>query len=147
MRRLLVLLTAFALPLFAGPREVDESPRIEGRAWVLRPAAALTAADEAELAQKGIVVQHALAGGRYLVRVRDGADLSDARVDSAEPLTAEKKLHPSAIRAAALARPMAELNVVFHQDVTFEEAREAILAAGGSLEVFALKYLPSQRLK
>ena len=147
MRRLLLALTALALPLFAGPRDVDKTPRIEGRAWVLRPAAALTAADEADLAQKGIVVQHALAGGRYLARVRDGADLSDVRVGSAERLTAEKKLHPSAIRAAALARATAELNVVFHQDVPFEEAREAILAAGGSLDVFALKYLPSQRLE
>jgi len=146
MRRLLLLLTAVALPLFAAARDI-EAPRREGRAWVLRPAAALTPADEAELAGKGIVVKHALSGGRYLARVREGADLSDVRVGIAEPLTAEKKLHASAIRAVALARPLTELNVVFHRDVPFEEAREAVIAAGGALDVFALRYLPSQRLE
>jgi hypothetical protein len=147
MRRLLVLLTALALPLQAGPREVDKSPRVEGRAWILHTAAALSPADEAELEQKGIVVRHALPGGRYLARMRDGAGLDDARIVSGEPLTPEKKVHPSAVRAAAQARPMTELNVVFHRDVTFDDAREAILAAGGAIDVFALRYLPSQRLE
>lgn len=147
MRRLLVLLTALTLPLFAGPRDTDKSPRAEGRAWILRPAAALTPADEADLAEKGVVIQHALPGGRYLARVRVEGALHDARLGDAEPLTAEKKLHVSAIRAAARSLPVTELNVVFHRDVPFDEAREAILAAGGAIDVFALKYLPSQRLE
>ena len=149
MRRLPLLLAALALPLFGGPRVIDKTPRIEGKAFVLHTAAALTEADEAELAAKGVVVQHALpGGGRYLARLRDGADVAgDPRITTAEPLTAEQKLHPSAIRAAALGRPMAAVNVVFHRDVPFDEAREAVLAAGGALDVFTLKYLPSQRIE
>ena len=146
MRRFLVLLV-LAVPLFAGPRDVEKSPRAEGRAWVLQPAAAFTEADEAELAEKGIVVMHALPGGRYLARLRSGAAAEDARIISAEPLTAEKKIHPSAIRAAVSAHAMADVHVVFHRDVPFDEAREAILAAGGAMDVFALKYQPSRRIE
>lgn len=113
---------------------------------MLRPAAALTEADESELARKGVVVKHALPGGRYLARLRSGADTQDARIVEIEPLTAERKLHPSAVRAA-VGRTMAGVNVVFHRDVPFDEAREAILAAGGAMDVFTVKYLPSQRIE
>lgn len=145
MRRLLLIL-ALALPLFAGPRDIDKS-RMHGRAWVLHPASALSEADEAELAAKGIDVLHALSGGRYLARVRSGAAVEDARISGAEQLTAEMKLHPSALRAATLGRPMADVHVVFHRDVAFDDAREAILAAGGAMDVFALDYLPSRRIE
>ena len=96
---------------------------------------ALTDADRAELAAKGIEIRHALPGNRYLAR----GSASDERIATIEPLTAEKKIHPSAWRAA-------KLHVVFHQDVTFDEARAAILAAGGALDVFTTRFLPSQRI-
>ncbi|HUR81933.1 MAG TPA: S8 family serine peptidase [Thermoanaerobaculia bacterium] len=139
MRRL-VLLAVLAVPLFAGPREIEKAPR---RAWVLHPAAALTEADQSVLAQQGINVLHALPGGRYLARVRDGV----VPQIEAEPLTAEMKLSPSAIHAAASGAPIANVNVVFNRDVTFDEARAAILAAGGAMDVLALGYLPSHRIE
>lgn len=148
MRRLLPLLAVLAVPVLAAPRLVDPSPRREGRVFVLHTAAALTEADEAELAEKGVVIKHALPGGRYLARMRDAADAAgDARIAAVEPLTADRKLHPSAIRAASLGRTMAGVDVIFHRDVAFDEAREAILAAGGTLDVFTLNYLPSQRIE
>lgn len=146
MRRLLVLLAVSALPLFAGPREVEKTPRLEGRAVILHPAAALTKADEAELAAKGVIVKHALTEGRYLARLRPDAVVDDARIVEIETITADQKLHPSAVRAA-VRHTAASLNVVFHRDVPFDEAREAILAAGGALDVFTVKYLPSHRIE
>ncbi|HVG24052.1 MAG TPA: S8 family serine peptidase [Thermoanaerobaculia bacterium] len=141
MRRLLVLL-ACALPLLAGPREVDKTPRY-GRAVILHPPAALTDAEEAELAARGVEVLHPLPGGRYLARVHDGAT---ADID-VEPLTVAQKLHPSAVRTASLGRTLVPVNVVFQRDVTFDAARQAILDAGGALDVFSLRYLPSQRIE
>ncbi|HEX6083769.1 MAG TPA: S8 family serine peptidase [Thermoanaerobaculia bacterium] len=146
MVRLLVLLAVSALPLFAGPREIDKTARLEGRAVILRPAAALTEADESELARKGVFVKHALPGGRYLVRLRTDADTRDERIVAIEEITADRKLHPSAVRAA-VGRTMAGVNVVFHRDVPFDEAREAILAAGGAMDVFTVRYLPSHRIE
>ena len=149
MRRLVAgLFAVLSLSLLAGPREVEKTPRLEGRAVILHPAAALTEADEAELAQKGIVVRHALPGGRYLARMKEGADgTADSRIVSVEPLSVEKKLHPSAVREAALGRPLIDTNVIFHRDVPFEEARQAILEAGGAMDLFAVSYLPSRRIE
>jgi subtilisin family serine protease len=117
---------------------------------ILHVSRALTDADRAELAAKGLTIRHALPGNRYLARgsatdARGSA--GDARIDAIEPLTAEKKIHPSAWREAAHARDLAELNVVFHDDVSFEEARAAILAAGGSIDLFTSRFVPSQRIE
>lgn len=146
--RLPAVLFLLVAPLaVAAQREADPPRRLEGRAIVVRASKALSPADQADLAASGITIKHALPGGRYLARVAAGADVTDARIESIEELTAEKKLHPSAIRAAAQGRPMADVNVVFHRDVTFDEAREAILAAGGAMDVFELDYLPPQRIE
>lgn len=149
MIRPVLVLFLFVAPLaLAATREVDPPRRAEGRAVIVRSVNALTEAEQAELQAGGLTIKHALPGGRYLARMTDGAGVTgDARILSIEPLTAEKKLHPSAVRLAARGRVMADVNVVFHRDVTFDEAREAVLAAGGAMDVFALKYLPSQRLE
>jgi hypothetical protein len=57
-----------------------------------------------------------------------------------------EKIHPSAWSAAARAYDVANLTVVFYRGVSFDAAREAILAADGSLELFTTRFLPAQRI-
>lgn len=155
MPRFLIFVSAV---LFAGSTALagvsETSPREPGgrrglgQAVILSPARALTEADVAELAGKGVFIRQPLSGGRYVARVKEGARLDgDPRVLSLEPLTAEKKLHRSAVREATGGRLTSALNVVFHRDVPFEEARAAILSAGGTMPLFATGYIPSQRIE
>lgn len=152
MRRFLAAVVLVVLPSFAfaisesGPRGIERvAPR--GRAVVLNPVKDLTDYDRAQLAQEGLVVMKALPNGRYLARMAANADLTDeTRVRSIEVLTPERKLHPTALRAAASGKPFLEINVLFHTDVAFDEARAVILAAGGAMDVFAFDFLPAQRL-
>ncbi len=58
---------------------------------------------------------------------------------------AATKIHPSALREAAHARDLADLNVIFSDGVSFEDARDVILAAGGSID--ASRFIPSQRIE
>src|SRR5688572_16700069 len=153
MRRLFAVLSVLVVTLSAlaasesAPREIERiGPR--GRAVIVSPVKDLTDYDRAQLAQEGLVVQHALSGGRYLARMTANADVAgDGRIRSIEPLTAEKKLHPTALRAAASGKPFANVNVIFQRDVNFEEARTAILGAGGAMDIFALDFLPAQRIE
>lgn len=154
MRRLTAVLVSLFLAnaVFAGlnesdPRVKDPAERL-GRAMVLTPHQALSDADIAELASRGVAVKRALAGGRYLARVKDeAAAANDARIASVEPMTSRMKLHPSVLREAALAKPYTRVNVIFHNDVDFDAARDAILDAGGALdEPFRVKFSPSRRL-
>ena len=152
MRRLLAAVVLAVLPLSAfaisesGRREITR-PVLRGRAVILNPVKDLTDYDRAELAKEGVVVMQALPSGRYLARVAATADLSDEpRVRAIEPLTGAMKLHPTAIRAAASGKPFLDVNVLFHSDVNFDDARAAILAAGGAMDVFTFDFLPAQRL-
>ena len=136
----LSFLLLLSLGALAAPRN------FEGRAVILHPAQALSEADQAELAAKGVIIKDALAGGRYLARVTD--EVSDARILSVEALTPEKKLHRSAIREAGRGRASMGVHVIFHRDVPFDEARQAVLAAGGAIDdIFATDFLPSQRIE
>ncbi|HKO58154.1 MAG TPA: S8 family serine peptidase [Thermoanaerobaculia bacterium] len=96
--------------------------------------------EKAALAARGLEIQRPLANGRYLVRIADGSDVTarDPRIRSLEPLTAAKKLQPSAYRAAAGGKVYARVRVLFHDDVPFDAARDAIVRAGGTVDdVFA----------
>lgn len=154
MRRLSAVLLSLLLTnvVFAGvnesdPRVKDPSERL-GRAMILHSRQTLTDADVAELASRGVIVRHALSGGRYIARVKDeAAAASDERIASVEPMTVRMKLQRSAIHEAAKAKPFARVNVIFHDDVDFDAARAAILDAGGALDdVLRLKFSPSHRL-
>jgi subtilisin family serine protease len=153
MRRLLAVVVLVILPSSAfaiseaGPRAVERGA-VKGRAVILNAVKDLTDHDRAQLAKEGVVVMNALPSGRYLARMAATADLTDdARIRGIEPLTAGKKLHPTAVRAAASGKPFMDINVLFHSDVAFDQAREAILAAGGAMNVLSLDFLPAQRLK
>jgi subtilisin family serine protease len=133
-----------------GLRALAPAARL-GRAMILHPQQPLSDADRAALASQGVIVKHALSGGRYLVRVKgdtDVATLDETRVAAIEPLTVDAKLHRSALREVASGRTWATVNVVFHADVTFEDARDAILANGAALaDLFTLDFLPSKRIE
>jgi subtilisin family serine protease len=137
LRRLLVCLWMSCAALAA--------PGNGGRRVVVEPAVPLTAADRGDLAAKGLTLGRPLAGGKFLARLT--GELRDARIASIEPLGHAMKLHRSAIREALRGNAFAELAVFFHDDVTLEDARAAILDAGGALEdVLPVRFERSRRL-
>jgi hypothetical protein len=155
MRRLTAVLLSLLLAdvALAG---VKEDPDREakgrgdrfGRAMILHPKQVLSEADIADLASRGIKVTRPISGGRYIARVQDEVTtVADARIASLEPMTSRMKLHPSVVREAALAKPRTRVNVIFHRDVDFDAARDAIIDAGGELDDFLqFKFSPSQRV-
>ena len=154
MRRLSAVLLSLLLTgaVFAGvnesdPRVKDPSERM-GRAMILHSHQTLSDADIADLATRGVLVRRSLPGGRYIARIKDeAAATSDERIASIEPMTSRMKLQRSAIHEAAKAKPFARVNVIFHDDIDFDSARDAILDAGGALDdVLRYKFSPSQRL-
>jgi hypothetical protein len=153
MRRLSAVLLSLFLA-HAAFAAVNEDPRVKdpserrSRAMVLTARQALSEADVAQLATEGVVIERALAGGRYIARVKDQAAVADdARIVSVVPMTRRMKLQPSALHEVAKGKPMARVNVIFHDDVDFDAARDAILDAGGELDdVLKLRFSPSQRV-
>ena len=116
------------------------------RHMVLHASGPLTPADRQELAAKGVIVQRALQNGRYLARVAEGRTIDDARVTAIEPLTADQKISRSARREAGRGRTWAELNVFFHEDVSFDDARTTLLAAGAAIDPLLLDFVPPRRI-
>lgn len=155
MRRLpIVLLLLLATPLSAAPPWNESDPRVrEPRAAgrhviVTATAGVFTEGDRDELAAKGIRIQQALTGGRYIARIPAGGEALDARVASVDDFTDRQKIHRSAMRRFASGASIADVYIHFHRDVTLDEAREAILASGGALEdPLATRFGPMQRVR
>ena len=118
-------------PAIAGPDRLKPVPThyIVQAEHVLRPE------EQAELAAEGVEVQHVLPGDRYVVRTanRDSLD-ADPRVQSVATLSPSKKLHPTAYKDAARGYAFTRLRLVFHDDVSFEDAQSAIESVGGFVE-------------
>ncbi|HEX7828870.1 MAG TPA: S8 family serine peptidase [Thermoanaerobaculia bacterium] len=114
---------------------------------MLTPVRALTDADRAELAAEGIEVGAPLSNGRHVVRIADDVVVSDSRIVSIEAMRPAQKVHASTYREFAKGRTMARVNVVFHKDVDFDAARASILAAGGVMDPFKVRFSPSQRVE
>jgi hypothetical protein len=138
-RRLVVpLLLLMSLPLFAQESEVLKGNRLaarfEGaRHFVIEADHPLRADEKAVLAARGIDIQDVVPGGRYLARVAPDADLTgDGLVRSMEPWTVDRKLQRSAF-VAAKGRAFAPLFIVFHDDASFDQARQTIEAVGGTI--------------
>src|SRR5258708_5679923 len=146
MRRMIrVSLAAVALSVTLAPFALaDENPAHQpgeraGRAesFVLTPAHNLTADEQAALRSLGVTFEHNLSGGRYLVSIA-GDDPSDVAaaptVASVDPFRPSQKIYRAAYTAAAhRLGGTARLTVRFHDDVTLDEARSAVAAAGGGL--------------
>src|SRR5215218_2878643 len=140
---LLVSSAAFAVePVLRNP---DRDRK--GLRHVIVHASALTPADREELAAKGVYVQRAMTHGRYLARVAEGQTIDDARIARIETIDAAKKISPTAVREMVSGKTWSDVNVFFHRDVTIEEARAALLAAGAALDdPFVLDFGPAHRL-
>src|SRR5256885_7481789 len=88
-----------------------------------------------ELEADGVEVQHVLPGNRYLVRAADAAALGGANgVRSVELYAARAKMSREGWRSAASSSPFVTINVLFHDDTTFDAALAAVEAAGGTIE-------------
>ncbi len=139
MRRTLTVVSAFvfASALFAAPPTTEDRGAIPqpARHYILTPSRMLNEQEQADLASRGLTIERALVGGRYLVRIAADATMGsdDPRIANLEPLTAARKLHASAMRAIASGKPGVKLDVLFNDDVTFAQAKAAIESAGGSM--------------
>ena len=146
-----LLLAIFAtLTLSASTDAPARGPRgplaLEGRAVILHPAVPLSEADRNELARDGVHIKHSLSGGRYLARVAEGRRVDDRRIARIEPLTAEQKIHRSVYSAMAAGRQDFRAHIIFQQDVDFDAARTAILAAGGAIDPLEVSFSPMRRI-
>ncbi len=144
--RILAVLALSLTPILAFAQETPASSaelahrehlaRFQGvssRHYVLTPMHALRPDEREELLAKGLEVQQPMTNGRYLVRILNGAtvDETDPRIASLEPLTAARKMQLSAYREAASTLPFTDIHVLFHSDVAFDDARQAVEDAGG----------------
>lgn len=150
---LAALLTLSAALHAAPQRDVADPPstaineQASVRQFVVEPEHVFTDEQVAALAAQGIEVRQALAGGRYIVRTAPGAVLSmdGLWLRSAEPLTADVKIHPTA--AAMAARRFARVGIIFDDGVSFDQAEAIIRAAGGTLDdPLALELGPLNRV-
>jgi hypothetical protein len=135
---LLAATTGFALP----PENVDRP----SKHFILVPQHALQPDDVADLQAKGVTIGRSLGANRYVARVRDlDAIADDGRIRSLEPFNAAHKIAPSAYAQAATSASSAFglFRVVFHDEVTLDDARQAIEDAGGS---DPLPFVPRWRL-
>jgi subtilisin family serine protease len=142
-----VVSLAFASVVLADENPKNQPGQREGRIarYVLTPAHSLTVDEQNALRSLGVTFEHALTGGRYLVRMT--ADAS-SEVESAPtvtrlvPFTAEQKIYRSAYAAAAQTPgSLVRLTVRFHDGVSFDDARAAVEAAGGQLNSpFVLRF-------
>ncbi|HEX9457783.1 MAG TPA: hypothetical protein VGA84_01495, partial [Thermoanaerobaculia bacterium] len=146
-RHLVAALVLLFLPMVAQalPAQHDGVP---ARHYILESAVPLDAAASAELAAQGIEIQQPLANHRYLVRMRDDVTVpSDARIRSLKAYDASRKIARAAYAEAAQGKAFARLRILFHQEVTFEEAQRAIDAVGGTIDTpLAFAYDHPQRL-
>src|SRR5881397_3514305 len=130
MRRPLILLAFLALlpALFAG----DDRPRFDrsapgdaerARHYIVQTEHVLRPAEQARLAAEGIEIQHVLPSNRYIVRASDPDSLQAELIRSVRTLAPSARLHPSAYRDVGRGRPFVRLRLLFHDDVSFEQAQ------------------------
>ncbi len=101
------------------------------RHYVLTPDHVLSGTDVEALAERGISLLRPMSDGRYLIRAASPLAVEGLNV---ERVTPQKKVYRDAMRAVTSGRPVAHINVVFHDDVAFDTARTMILETGGVLE-------------
>src|SRR6476646_4307005 len=122
-RRSLAVFALLLLPMLAQALPPDRESR-PMRHYILESAVPLDAAASAALAAEGIDVQQAMANHRYLVRMRDDAEVPhDARIRSLRAYGASQKIARAAYAEAAKGKAYARLRILFQKDVTFEDAQ------------------------
>src|SRR5437764_13292257 len=109
-RRRLASAFALLLPMIAQALPPDRSAPM--RHYILESEVPLNAAASAELAAEGIDVQQPMANHRYLVRMREGAEVPhDARIRSLRAYDASQKIARAAYAEAAPGKAFAPLRV------------------------------------
>src|SRR5437016_5078343 len=136
--RIRSFLFAVLIPLVATAAPVTDRDHEArgGRHYILQAQHVLSDAERASLASEGVTIQRGLPEGRYLVRVASGSafDDSDPRVRMLAPMTVADKLQRSAYKAASRGLAFARLKVLFHEDIAIEDAIDAVMSAGGTVE-------------
>src|SRR6266849_1168058 len=86
----------------------------------------------ADLARHGIEVQRILPNHRYLVHAAS-ADLleGDVRIAKVDSYTSGKKIARSAYHAASRGNAFTTVRLLFHDEVSFDDAQRAVSAVGG----------------
>lgn len=138
MRRLfpvLLLLLSSATYAAENVPRVDRDRDPGARHFILTAQHTLRPAEEANLAAEGVEIQHVLPDRRYVVLTANAdAVAADPFVASLDPLLASSKIERSAYREAAMAKPFARVRILFHDDVTFDDARSLIERVGGAVD-------------
>jgi subtilisin family serine protease len=143
--RLLPLFAVLFFGVSAASAQTSETPRpgLLGRIdraitrhYIVQAEHSLDEAEQSELAASGCEIQRPLGNGRYLVRIRAAANLegSQSLFRSIDQLTAERKINRSVYQAMARGPAYVRVNVVFHDDASFEAARELIGQVGGQAD-------------
>jgi subtilisin family serine protease len=133
---ILLALTVSLAPAFAVSREPRDPRAGESRYLVLEAAHPLRPAERQALEQMGGRVIREIGQRQYIVKMdAAGRELLGGGpfTESLQEIPRAWRVTPSAVRELARFDPMAHLNVLFHDDVTFVRARGIIAAAGGWL--------------
>jgi hypothetical protein len=154
MKRILLVLSL----LFSASAFADDSPILQrdvaervtrGRHYILETEHVLRDSEREDYALRGIEIQRALPGNRYIVRATNEVELDgDPNVRSFARFSTMQKLHSSALHAAANARTaFVRVSVMFHDDVAYAEGQRVIADAGGAVErPLALRFEPLRRI-
>jgi Subtilase family len=116
----------------------SEEPGVEApvsRHYILAAQHPLRDFERKELAALGVEVERALPDSRYVVRIAAGTqvDEQDPRIVSLRRITPEEKISRSAARQLQHLSAFVRLDLGFHDDVDFEQARQLVESVGGSL--------------
>lgn len=135
IRPVLVLLLSLlcSLPAMALPPDRAGRPEVERLRFEAELEHPLLPAEEGQLRALGLSVVATPAARRVVLRGTDEARQALAAtgfVKTTAPLRAADRIAPTAVRELLRSGGAARLSVAFHEDVPFEEALQAIRAAG-----------------
>jgi len=128
MKRLIAGLSVFLIATVAAAAASE-------RHFVITAAHVLTQEEQAQLADEGVDVQRVLPRDRYLVRASDTSVLNgNPNIRAIEAYGPSMKMTPLARRVATSTRAFVKMNVRFHDDVSVDDARDAVESLGGSID-------------
>jgi hypothetical protein len=136
---LLLAAGASAFAAVSGRGETPESRRIDRldtRHYVLEAQHALRPYELQRLEAAGCEIQKVVGEARYVVRIDKETPLQedDPLFRALRTIDADSKIAPGVRSRQAQLEPMAGLNVLFHDDMTFDAAAALVLSLGGSLD-------------